>query len=225
MESALQRKYAMHFKFKTIAYDLSNDVEILAKKDINGISIFNIRKQHFSNNPFSIALTAIYSCPNTQTSAFKDCLSYVVGSGFDVLLGDFNIDALDEVAYRRLKDILSSYNLKVLESTQIYGELLDHVYLRKTFERNKSVMSVINNISFWDLDAVKVQLRFRQNSDTDIHFNIRIEILLYCYKGFMNNLIYADGSFMCFLWNWGTKSETSRAWMFTESIFPIFKAL
>ena len=90
----------------------------------------------------------IYSCPNTQTSAFKDCLSYVVSSGIDVLLGDFNIDALDEVAYRRLKDILGSYNLKVLESTHLYGELLDHVYLHKTLERNKSVMSVVNNISF-----------------------------------------------------------------------------
>ena len=80
MESALQRKYAMHFKFKTIGYDLSNDVEILAKKDINGISIFNIRKQHFSNNPFSIAL--IYSCPNTQTSAFKDLLKLYSGQWF-----------------------------------------------------------------------------------------------------------------------------------------------
>ena len=51
----------MHFnssdnKFKSIAFGLSNDVEILAKKDFNGISILNIRKQHFSNNPFSIAL-------------------------------------------------------------------------------------------------------------------------------------------------------------------------
>ena len=64
IESALQKKYTMHFnnsdnKFKSIAYGLSNDVEILAKEDFNGISIFNIRKQHFSNNPFSIAL--IYS--------------------------------------------------------------------------------------------------------------------------------------------------------------------
>ena len=110
IESALQKKYTMHFnnsdnKFKSIAYGLSNDVEILAKEDFNGISIFNIRKQHFSNNPFSIALT--YRCLNTQTSD-------VVSSGIDVLLGDFNIDALDEVAYRRLKDTLSGYNLKVL---------------------------------------------------------------------------------------------------------------
>ena len=113
----------------------------------------------------------------------------------------------------------------MLESTHLYGELLDHVYLHKTFEQNKSVMSVVNNTSFWDLDAVKMQLRFRQNSDNDIHFNIRIEILLYCYKGFMNALTFADGSLMCILWNLGTKSETSRAWVFTESIFPIFKEL
>ena len=83
-------------KFKSIAYDLLNDVEILVKEDFNGISIFNIRKQHFSNNTFSTAL--IYRCPNTQKSAFTDCLNYVLGSGIDISLGDFNVDALDEVA-------------------------------------------------------------------------------------------------------------------------------
>ena len=94
----------MHFnnsdnKFKIIAYGLSNDVEILAKEDFNGISIFNIRKQHkmlFSNvknrnsikiafqllfncNSFSIAL--IFRCPNTQALAFIDCLNNVMRSG------------------------------------------------------------------------------------------------------------------------------------------------
>ena len=110
----------MHFnnsnkKFKSIAYGLSNAVEILVKEHFNGISIVNIWKQHFSNISFSIAL--IYRCPNTQKSAFIDWLNYAVGSGIDVLLGDFNIDALDEVACRRLKDTLSSYNLKLLEPT------------------------------------------------------------------------------------------------------------
>ena len=151
---------------------MSNNVEILAKEDFNGIYIFNIQKQHFSNNPFSTVL--IYKCPNTQTSAFIDCLNYVVGSGIDVLPGDFNIDALDEVAYRRLKDTPSGYNLKVLEPTHLDGALLDHVYLHKTFEHDKLVMSVVNNIYFSDHDAVTVQLRFRQNSDNDIDFNIRV---------------------------------------------------
>ena len=157
-------------KLKGTANGLSNDVEILAKEDFNGTSVFNIRKQHFSNNSFSVAL--IYRCPNTQPSAFIDRLNYVVASGIDVLLGDFNIDALDEVAYRRLKDTLSSYNLKVLEPTHLYGALLDHGYLHKTFEHDKLVVSVVNNIYFSDHDAVTVQVTFRQNSDNDIDFNI-----------------------------------------------------
>ena len=97
-----------------------------------------------------------------------------MGSGIDVLLGDFNIDVLDEVAYRRLKDTLSSLNLKVLEPTNLDGSLLDHVHLHKTFERDKLVMYVVNNIYFSDHDAVTVQLRIRRNSDNDIDFNIRI---------------------------------------------------
>ena len=44
----------------------------------------------------------------------------------------------------------------------------------KTFEHDKLVMSVVNNIYFSDHDAVTVQLRFRQNSDNDIDFNIRV---------------------------------------------------
>ena len=101
IESALRKKFTMLFnnsdnKFKSIAYGLSNEVEILVKKFFYGFSISNIQKQHFSNNPFSIAF--IYRCPNTQTPAFIDCLNYVVGSCIDVLLGDFNIDALEEVA-------------------------------------------------------------------------------------------------------------------------------
>ena len=114
-----------------------------------------------------------YTCPNTQTSSVTDCLNYVVGSGIDVLLGDFNIDTLDEVAYRRLKDTLSSYNLKILEPTNLDGALLDHAYLHKTFEHDKLVMYVVNNIYFSDHDAVRVQSRFRQNNDNDIDFNIR----------------------------------------------------
>ena len=52
IESTLQKKYTMHFnnsdnKFNSFAYGLSNHVEILAKEDFNGISIFNIRKTTF----------------------------------------------------------------------------------------------------------------------------------------------------------------------------------
>ena len=66
-------------------------------------------------------------------------LNYVVASCIDVLLGDFNIDALDEVAYRRLKDTLSSFNLRMLKPIHLDGALLDHVYLNKAFEHDNNV--------------------------------------------------------------------------------------
>ena len=87
---------------------------------------------------------------HTQTSAFIDSLNYVVNGSIDGLLGDFNIDALDEVAYRRLKDTLSGYNFKVLEPTHLDCVLLDHVYLHQTFEHDKLVIFVVNNIYFSD---------------------------------------------------------------------------
>ena len=132
----------MHFdnsdnKFTGIAYGLSNEVEILAKEDFIENSIFDIWNQHFSNNPFSIEL--IYRCPNIQTSAFMNYLNCVVASCIDVLLGDFNIDALDEVAYRRLKDTLSSFNMKMLKPIHLDGALLDHVYLNKAFEHDNNL--------------------------------------------------------------------------------------
>ena len=54
------------------------------------------------------------------------------------------------------------------------GALLDHVYLHKTFQHDKLVFSLVNDIYFSDHDAVTVQLRFRQNSDNDIDFSIRV---------------------------------------------------
>ena len=60
----------------------------------------------------------------------------------------------------------------MLESSHLVGALLDHVYLYKTFEHDKLVMSVVNDIRFSDHDVVTVQLRSRQNSDNDIDFNI-----------------------------------------------------
>ena len=93
----------------------------------------------------------------------------------------------------------------MLGPTHLDGALLDHVYLHKTFEYDQLVISVVNNIYSSDHDAVPVQLRFSQNSDNDFDFNIRVSVLLYCYKGFMNTLIFADGSVMYFFKNLETK--------------------
>ena len=61
-----------------------------------------------------------------------------MGSGIDVLLGDFSTDVLDEVAYRRLKDTLSGCNLKVLEPTHLDV----HYQIMYTYIRNLNMINL-----------------------------------------------------------------------------------
>ena len=137
MESALERQFKIHFnsninKFKSIAYGYSREITILSNEDFNAISIFTLKKQQFSNTPVSIAL--IYRSPKSTLSELIDCLQYLVGRNCDIFLGDFNIDAFEGV--RALKEFFSNYNLKVSEPTHLDVALLDHVYVKKSFEKN-----------------------------------------------------------------------------------------
>ena len=94
----------------------------------------------------------------------------VVGRNIDIFLGHFNIDGFEGV--RALKEVFSNYNLKVSEPTHLDGALLDHVYIKKSFENDKHVTSIVNNVYFSDHDAVKVQIRFKNNNQVGIDFNI-----------------------------------------------------
>ena len=167
----------MHFntnlnKFKSITYSYSNQITVLSNGDFETISIFTLRNQQFSNNPISVAL--IYRTPNSPLTGFIDCVRYLVGRSIGILLGGINIYAFDKPSYTRLKEVLCNYNLKVGEPTHLYGALLDHVYLSKSFKYGKYVTSAVSNIYFSDHDAIKVQFRFRQNLQEDIDFNISV---------------------------------------------------
>ena len=59
---------------------------------------------------------------------------------FDLILGDFNINALDDETFQPLKNILNSYEMVVREPTHLDGGLLDNVYIRKMFLRKELVL-------------------------------------------------------------------------------------
>ena len=59
---------------------------------------------------------------------------------FDLNLGDFNINALDDETFQPLKNILNSYEMVVREPTHLDGGLLDNVYIRKMFLRKELVL-------------------------------------------------------------------------------------
>ena len=52
------------------------------------------------------------------------------------------------------------------------GAFLDHVYIKKSFENDKHLTSIVNNVYFSDYDAVKVKIRFKGNNQGGIDFNI-----------------------------------------------------
>ena len=116
----------------------------------------------------SIAL--ICRSPKSPLSGFIDCLKYLIDRNIDIFLGDFIIDAFEEA--RALKEVFSNYNLKVSEPTHLDDALLDHVYIKKSFENDKHVTSIVSYVYFSDQDVVKVQIRFKDNNQGGIDFNI-----------------------------------------------------
>ena len=90
-----------------------------------------------------------------------EALQYVINSSrIDMILGDFNINYLNEIHCQPLSLIESlNYTQIVTEPTFVsVGTLLDHVYVRPTSIRilNNSVVSVY----YSDHDAVVTSLQY-----------------------------------------------------------------
>ena len=49
---------------------------------------------------------------------------------------------------------------------------MDHLYTKKSFENDEDVTSTVNNVYFSGHDAVKLQVRFKNNNQGGIDFNI-----------------------------------------------------
>ena len=79
--------------------------------------------------------------------------------------------------------------MKVSEPTHLDGALLDHVYIKKSFEndKHKHVTSIANNVYFSDHDAVKFQIIFKNNNQVGIDFNITDWMLPHKFSG--NNVM------------------------------------
>ena len=71
----------------------------------------------------------------------------------DILLGDFNINALCTDSYSNLRHMLTNDKLFVSQPTHLDGALLDHVYIADSFSAHKTTV-VIKTIYFSDHDAV-----------------------------------------------------------------------
>ena len=99
VESILKRQYRMYSntnvnKFKSIAYNYSNQITIMSNENFNVISIFTLRKQEVSNTPILIVI--IYRLPRLPLFVIIDSLQYLVARNIYVILGDFNTDGFEK---------------------------------------------------------------------------------------------------------------------------------
>ena len=103
----------------------------------------------------------LYTKNNSIVSQYMETLQYVINSSrIDMILGDFNINYLNEIHSQPLSLLESlDYTQIVTEPTFVSaGTLLDHVYIRPTSIRilNNSVVSLY----YSDHDAVVTSLQY-----------------------------------------------------------------
>lgn len=109
-------------------------------------------------NNCEIRFLFLYRKQGYSLHDFLSNLSHIANEySIDVILGDFNINYLDEKESHHLKNTLEStfgYQQIVNKPTFLSGSILDHVYIRP--QKFKSVDNTIINVYYSDHDAVKI---------------------------------------------------------------------
>lgn len=76
-------------KFLNLPYGCQDDIAIIKKFDINGISIINLRKDNFTERVFTLML--VYRKTAMWLDEFYWTLEYLLAANsVDVIAGDFN---------------------------------------------------------------------------------------------------------------------------------------
>ena len=139
-------------RHQNLAFCLGQNIVLLKHEAFPGIPIIDIRKDSFSHDIISVMLL-YYVTPNSPLTSFYNTLENI-----DIVLGDFNIDILNNINVN-LNNVLSNYTLLVNQPTYISGSLLDHVYVNND-SLQKFLLTKIEIVSiyFSDHDAVKFTL-------------------------------------------------------------------
>ena len=176
--SKFQNSFRMYFnnnrdKYRSIAFGYSSNMALCSSSDCGSKSVLALKKPAFLGELVKIDL--LYRSPNVLPNLFLENLTFWIDEEkADILLGDFNLDALCYDSCNPLQQRLENYKLLVSEPTHMDGGLLDHVYIARSFSTNKLLATVIKNVYFSDHDAVKLQIKCKRldNMDENIDFTI-----------------------------------------------------
>ena len=146
-------------RFQSLALGYKQSVLVSDMLKCQVYLFFSLEKPQFSGKVLKVAL--LYRKPMYVNEVFFNRVeNLVLRNDIDILLGDFNIDALDSNNNNHtLQTILWNYRLILNKPTYISGSLLDHVYVKKSFLKNKIIDAIVTGVFFSDHDAVQLSLR------------------------------------------------------------------
>ena len=116
-------------KFESVAVCYLKSIQVFQVFNINGISIFSVNKSSFFEDNLRIAL--LYKKQSIPISIFSNSIDRLMASEqVDIVLGNFNIEALDLQQSIFFNNLLTVYDIVVDEPTHLGGSLIDQVYVR-----------------------------------------------------------------------------------------------
>ena len=130
-------------KHRSIAFGYSSNIFPCESSNFCSMSLVNVKKSTFLDKPVKVAL--LYRPPNSPSLFLQNMKSWIDEK--NLLLGDFNINALCTDSYSNLRHMLTNYKLLVSKPTHLDGALLDHVYIADSSSGHKKTV-VIKNIFF-----------------------------------------------------------------------------
>ena len=104
----------------------------------------------------------LYRKQNSNILQYVDCLKYMLNSySIDFILGDFNINYLNDNQVQPLKSLMESFNYTQIVTKPTFissGSLLDHVYIRST--KFQIIENYVVNVYYSDHDAIKIKVQY-----------------------------------------------------------------
>ena len=151
-------------KFCSIAYCYKSTIDNIEDSSIPGVTLVSIKKNSFCHDSINILL--VYRKNSLKVDDFIYMINHFLSqtdNNIHIILGDFNYNAFTQFANRqKLLAVLTNYRQIIDQPTHISGSLIDHVYIKKTFQNQTDIHSIVKNIYFSDHDAVKLRLKKMQ---------------------------------------------------------------
>ena len=153
-------------KFKSLMFGYRKNLEAFEIEKFSGFFLCKVLKHSFIDIPFKILL--LYRSHQESLQSFMNTLNGFLEqhTDIDIILGDFNIDLLNENSdVNMLRNLLSGrtygYRQIIDEPTHIDGGLLDHVYIKENMFHLFDVSKIKICVNISDHDALKININLK----------------------------------------------------------------